>query len=1187
MRKAKVFGLSAFLIVLLVAAFSPLVLGEISLHAENSGEAEWWYRGQHDEVCSNGGDYCDYADHWGVELATYFDDDWAAVYLDTASRFTIDEVDNDVGIIFTMVSPPDIQTASGPSVAFWLYDSVAGKDYIAISQAAANPQTHSAHVCQMFNAGAVNWWWGEAQATADEVDPASISNVQTGSFTTMRAALSGYDVKAAMILMGVVGSTVGGDGANAVGTGKAVVDNFELTWDSGSYGGTYHIERPWDDTIGFDDWAQGAPPPNDPPREFDKWCLCDHCLQVDDQNLWGLVAESDFEGNPDVPAAAKDFPSGEYALYFGTPTTGDYDRGEAAAGVICSPWNEINPGDKYVTLSFKYFREVEQYMGAYDWTYVQISFDDWSGLAWDPFSVSNPGDVTACSGGDWKTVWYEDSSDANEGDWADAVITHYLDDDEQPYSDDDHRIIIPPNATRMRIRFGFNSVDGANNDNFGWLIDDIVKEHTPEPTGCRIVTEHLDQATVGEKYDFDLDPQVIDGATTGPRAWSIVSVTKDGQRMSGLPRRLALDPKGRLYGEPDPGTSGTYEIVFRLECRDGRPDEKTLILNIRAPTGAGAVNEIATQDFDDGAGDCNKDGNSDSNTWTVGSYGPIKTTLYSLENLWHETDGGVKYALSGAALAEYCNVAYFGHMDAGTPTCDYDPNYNTDGRVKGCLYSPMYPIKAEWDGEELVVGFKSWRNVEYYTGGEYDKTWVQFRFEGGSWQTIWERSSKDKSLAAWTWQEIHTGILLKKGVKIQLRFCFDSVDGYSNGEDGQAWGWLIDEISLYAGGAELSISNCPKEETSVGEYYHEVIHASGGSNIQPIWEISSGQLPPGLGLIVDSSDRRKAHIEGTPRTAGTYSFTIRVRDQDWDEVATRSCRIVVGEEVTLLYEDFEDDPTWSQGGLWHITADAGVECVPELGAGNHAAYYGQNDATDPNYNTGARTSGMLTLVSPVVDLTGVDAVKILFDYWRQVESYGSGGYDVTQVQVKLDDNDWVTVWDLDSAAISHDCEDDWTRDVEIGPFLTDGAATLAIRFVFDSVDKWYNDYIGWLVDNVRIQSAPAGSANPLSAMSRSRLARPRDLAAELEVINVPNPIRDVHTTTFMVRNVDVEAMKIEIYDLGGTLVFEEEVQGNELVWHTDNDYGEYLANGVYIYRAYVLIDGKWIVTKAQKLLILR
>ena len=724
----------------------------------------------------------------------------------------------------------------------------------------------------------------------------------------------------------------------------------------------------------------------------------------------------------------------------------------------------------------------------------------------------------------------------------------------------------------------FNSVDGSNNDNFGWLIDNVVKQHSPSSVGCKIETDSLPQGEVGKKYDFDLSPQVIDGATTGARSWSIVSVTKNGERSS-LPRRLALDPRGRLYGELDPGTSGTYEITFQLLCFNSRPDEKTLVLNIRAP--ASGEGKIASEDFQ----------GASSSTWTVDGK-PFGLGQATCPNLWHET-AYVKYALDTDPLkADYGDVAYFGKEDNGLPQDTDDPNYICS-RAKGSLISPQYQItKDEWDGQELIVGFKSWRQVENFAGGEYDKTWVDVRFEGGNWQTIWSKSSKDPSLAAWTWQEVHTGLQLKQGVKVQLRFCFDSIDGYNNGEDGKAYGWLVDEISLYAGSAELSISNCPAGETSVGEYYKEEIRASGGSVHMPHWEIASGQLPPGLGLIQPDAavDPRLAHIEGVARTAGTYTFTLRARDPNWDEVATRQCTIVVTEDVTLLYEDFEDDPSWSQGGLWHFTTDGGVAGVDNTGAANHAAYYGKNDTTAPTYRTESRTTGMLTLVTPGIDLVSgpggapVEAVKIGFDYWRQVESFGNGGYDKTQMQVKLDDGDWTTVWSLDSSIASASA---W-KTTDIPAFLTNGASKLYIRFVFDSVDKWYNNYTGFLVDNIKVHSTEASSAGPLSAMAVSRTdEKARNLAAKLEVMNIPNPVRDVHTTTFMVRNVAVEAMKIQIFDLSGALVYEEETPGNELEWHTVNDYGEYLANGIYLYRAVALIGGEWVQTALQKLVILR
>jgi hypothetical protein len=96
--------------------------------------------------------------------------------------------------------------------------------------------------------------------------------------------------------------------------------------------------------------------------------------------------------------------------------------------------------------------------------------------------------------------------------------------------------------------------------------------------------------------------------------------------------------------------------------------------------------------------------------------------------------------------------------------------------------------------------------------------------------------------------------------------------------------------------------------------------------------------------------------------------------------------------------------------------------------------------------------------------------------------------------------------------------------------------------------------------------------------------------SKLEFGNYPNPITDVHTTTFAVKGIMatfVDAIKVQIFDLSGQKVYEEEMAGTSIDWHTDNDYGEYLANGVYLYKMYAKVQGQWVVSEVKKLAILR
>jgi parallel beta-helix repeat protein len=94
----------------------------------------------------------------------------------------------------------------------------------------------------------------------------------------------------------------------------------------------------------------------------------------------------------------------------------------------------------------------------------------------------------------------------------------------------------------------------------------------------------------------------------------------------------------------------------------------------------------------------------------------------------------------------------------------------------------------------------------------------------------------------------------------------------------------------------------------------------------------------------------------------------------------------------------------------------------------------------------------------------------------------------------------------------------------------------------------------------------------------------------LEFTNEPNPVTDVHTTTFTVKGAMatlVGAIRVEIYDLSGRLLYEEEVPSTSLDWHTNNQNGEYLANGTYLYKIYALVSNKWVVSQTKTLVVLR
>ncbi len=72
----------------------------------------------------------------------------------------------------------------------------------------------------------------------------------------------------------------------------------------------------------------------------------------------------------------------------------------------------------------------------------------------------------------------------------------------------------------------------------------------------------------------------------------------------------------------------------------------------------------------------------------------------------------------------------------------------------------------------------------------------------------------------------------------------------------------------------VTLPGATSQAATVGAAYFQNLFASGGSTPYT-WSITAGQLPPGLALIRASNGNR---VEGTPTTAGTFTFTLTVTD---------------------------------------------------------------------------------------------------------------------------------------------------------------------------------------------------------------------------------------------------------------------------------------------------------------------
>lgn len=928
---------------------------------------------------------------------------------------------------------------------------------------------------------------------------------------------------------------------------------------------------------------------------------------------WKLVDECELFGmSVDYPDLFP-FASTIQAAYCGfvNPNTGtaSYDGIDVEDPVLRTGLLKLDAACTFIQASFSYWREVEPYgeIPELDDGQVEPDADDKNfDQTWVEVQFYDNGSPML-EVGDPIVIWYKDSAWPSQKTWLDSGL---LD------------VVIPPGALdgNVQLSFHFEAVDHFENDYAGWFVDDVrVDCYDNPPNICwdEDTPLNLPQGTVGKKdeedvpYNWSLRTYLSEYGSTRDMRFFLAKegsggcdcgfgdCVKLGDRdPNPLPERMTLSSDGTLYASRlTEDMIGNYTFWVLVEGEGGRGSNcacHEFHLSI-VPDSTGGNSTCYYEDFDaSGAA---------TPLWSAVNCNPWKDAG---ANLWVEDDGTPGTAVTGVCIPDPDGVfvnnpgLYF-----GLPAeCNYDDNGQ---HVKGCI---CVNLTNEFDltnlaSYEVEIGFKHYRDVEYYPNGAYDQTYVEVSTDGGKTWTrpdalYWDSSDSCEPLI-WRWEQARTGVFIpdydpededQEAPTLLVRFCFDSVDGYGNDH----FGWAIDEVRVCLVESTFGFTACPLPAGYVGEPYSHKITYTGGNSIG---RIDAEDLPEGLEVVTEGDDY---YIKGTPRRTGISNVRLVAKDSEMDEIGDEYCTLEILEQRCFFHEDFEADPEWIYGGEWKHVGPNGIdgpfgtpgdepcpiaELEPDL-VDNHVAYYGDNDAM--NYGTsGARTTGLLSLIDNPAGLEVGEAqyIELSFDSCRKVEQFSSG-YDQTKVQVRFDTaTTWHTVWYKDSA---NENSTEWTREqANHGiPFeVPDGAERMWVRFVFDSVDSWYNTYFGWMVDNIQICFADEGGPIAAEDTYKSNTGPRRSSADELSVMNFPNPVKDVHTTTFTVRGVGVEAIRIQIFDQNETLVFEQQLEGQELEWHTDNSYGEYLANGTYYYRAYARVDGEWIPTKFEKLVILR
>ncbi|MEM4168338.1 MAG: hypothetical protein QXW98_07825 [Candidatus Caldarchaeum sp.] len=112
--------------------------------------------------------------------------------------------------------------------------------------------------------------------------------------------------------------------------------------------------------------------------------------------------------------------------------------------------------------------------------------------------------------------------------------------------------------------------------------------------------------------------------------------------------------------------------------------------------------------------------------------------------------------------------------------------------------------------------------------------------------------------------------------------------------------------------------------------------------------------------------------------------------------------------------------------------------------------------------------------------------------------------------------------------------------------------------------------------------------SPISTSSaKSKTPRVEPLGVK-NIHLTPNPMKSTHIATFRAEGSGIASLKVEVFNLTGMRVFEQEAAGNTLRFYALDDRGRPLANGVYLYVVRVRgYDGREYVSEIRKLVIVR
>lgn len=202
----------------------------------------------------------------------------------------------------------------------------------------------------------------------------------------------------------------------------------------------------------------------------------------------------------------------------------------------------------------------------------------------------------------------------------------------------------------------------------------------------------------------------------------------------------------------------------------------------------------------------------------------------------------------------------------------------------------------------------------------------------------------------------------------------------------------------------------------------------------------------------------------------TYYFAMKVYDNMGNASPLSNAASKKTLTAKVVFSDNMESPAnkWTVAGsdgkggsaLWHVSQRRSV-------SSSHAQYYGQESTG--NYDTGAVNFG--TITSPVIDLSSIVGAELSFQHYLDTEGFAP--FDKATVEVSKDDGTtWTPVFTKTTTNGA------WVKEtVDLSAF---DFSKINIRFSFDTVDAFLNQFEGWFIDDVIVSGLPSANKKPIA-----------------------------------------------------------------------------------------------------------